>query len=38
MRVSETEQIRTLEQYAKIGQKIITILCMFVAYATLQIH
>lgn len=36
--VSETEQIRTLEQYAKTGLKIITILCMFVACATLQIH
>ena len=36
--VSETEQIRTLERYAKTGLKIITILCMFVARATLQIH
>ena len=36
--VSETEQMRTLEQYAKTGLKIITILCMFVACATLQIH
>lgn len=36
--VSETEQIRTIERCAKTGPKIITILCMFVACATLQIH
>ena len=36
--VSETVQIRTLERHAKTDLKIITILCMFVACATLQIH
>nr|DAO91943.1 MAG TPA: hypothetical protein [Caudoviricetes sp.] len=36
--MSETEQIRTLEQHTKTGLKIITFSCMFVACATLQIH
>lgn len=36
--VSETEQIRTLERHTKTGPKIITFSCMFVAFATLQIH
>lgn len=36
--VSETVQIWTLKRHTKTGLKIITILCMFVACATLQIH